>query len=57
MSHLNIAPWANISAVNPNDGISYAYIFRVRQHPTCNPHTSWAGCTFLVSINFKSLLI
>ena len=53
MSHTgSIAPWAVVSAVNPNDGIRYGYITRNRSHPSCNPSNGWSGCVFLLDINF-----
>jgi len=54
MSHVGITPgfWNNVSTVNPNDGIRYAYICRNRYAPNCNPSNGWTGCFFLMASNF-----
>ena len=56
MSHAGIDPnmWNNISFVNPNDGIRYAYVARNRQSPNCNPNPLWTGCFFIGGQNFNS---
>jgi hypothetical protein len=52
MSHITIYPWADIAVVNPNDGIEYAYIVRLRKAPNCNVSTAWTGCMFILANEF-----